>query len=87
MFKCELKPWKIGEPQIVGYEEKSGIRIVVEFSPFIDEYEKVHGTGNISFEISQGTDCMGVKTWTYFAIDGWVRDLIADCLGIPEIIE
>ncbi len=60
---------------------------MIKFTPFVDVDGKIRGARNIYFEVPQGKDCMGVKTWTYFAIDGWIRNLIANCLGIPETIE
>lgn len=92
MPKCELKPWKLNEPQVVYLSQWEETRIIVKFRK--DKY-----VGNINrhifFEISGYEDNMGEPVWkelfwneeTDENQDMSFLEEFVDLLGIPETIE
>jgi hypothetical protein len=92
MPKLELKPWKLGEPQVVYLSQWEKTRIIVKFRK--DKY-----VGNINrliyFEISGYEDNMGKPVWrelfwneeTDENQDMSFLDEFVNLLGIPEIIK
>lgn len=81
MPKCELKPWKIGEPQVVFVDNEGKNRLVVTF------YEDIEDTWReITQEKKIEDRWQQVFPFDEILLAEWIDELL-ELLGIPETIE
>jgi len=87
MAKCELKPWKQYEKQVVYINEDGTERLIVEFRPDQKYYQRLAHV-EVLLENKKGERFWGnYDDWDNPAFSETWENEFLNLLGIPETIE